>query len=200
MIITVRCENKEEVKDVLNLFKDAIVASTPKIKKDESDEPKPEAFRPKEGDICTYMEDGEPAAIFRFNGKEHNDEDGVRLLESELSLEYSGNLLQPYIIIRGEGQEVSAEDCRLATEEETKFFLDMTKTDKENSEWVPRKGDSYWTPSFDYDSGVFRSAGTSWEGKRMEVNTHRRGWSFRTKEEGQQLCDKLNEAIKNVKL
>ena len=202
MVITIVCENKNEVKKVLNLLKDAIAANIPGLTEDDSDEPEPEAFCPKKGDICTYTEcEDDPSAIFLFNGKEHINEDGIRMLESELSMEYSGNLLQPYIVIRGEGQEVPADDCRLATEQEMALFHEKTKVSaKEDEDWVPRKGDAYWTPSFEYDCGEFEPVKISWEGKSMEVYTHRRGWSFRSEEEFRKLCDKLNEAIKNVKL
>ena len=202
MVITIECENKDEVKKALNLFKDAIAAGIPGLTEDDSDEPGLEAFCPKEGDICTYTEcDDEPSAIFLFNGKEHVNEDGIRMLESELSVEYSGNLLQPYIVIRGEGQEVPADDCRLATEQETALFHEKVKsTDKKDEDWVPRKGDVYWAPSFEYDCGEFEPVKISWEGKSMEVYTHRRGWSSRCEEECRKLCDKLNEAIKNVNL
>lgn len=201
MVIAIKCENKDEVKKVLNLFKDVIAASLPGLTEDDSDEPEPEAFQPKEGDICTYIDCDEPAAIFLFNGKEHVNEDGIRMLESELSMEYSGNLLQPYIVIRGEGQEVPADDCRLATEHEIKLFQEKVKnTAKKEEDWVPRKGDAYWAPSFDYDYGEFKPVETSWEGKSMEVYTHRRGWSFRSEGECRNLCDKLNKAIKNVNL
>lgn len=200
MVITIECENKDEVKKVLNLLKDAISASLAGLTEDDTDEPEPEAFCPKEGDICTYLEYDEPSAIFLFNGKEHVNEDGIRILESELSVEYSGNLLQPYIVIRGEGQEVPADDCRLATEQETALFHEKVKnTETEKEDWVPRKGDAYWAPSFDYDCGEFEPVKISWEGKSMEVYTHRRGWSFRSEEKCRNLCDKLNEAIKNVK-
>lgn len=201
MVITIECENKDEVKKVLNIFKDAIAAGIPRLAEDDTDEPEPEAFCPKKGDICTYTEcEDDPSAIFLFNGKEHVNEDGIRMLESELSMEYSGNLLQPYIVIRGEGQEVSADDCRLATEHEIKIFQEKVKnTAKKEEDWMPRKGDAYWIPSFDYDYGEFKPVETSWEGISMEVYTHRRGWSFRSEEKCRKLCDKLNKAIRPCK-
>lgn len=172
MVITIECDDKDEVKKVLNLFKDAIAANLPRLAEDDADEPEPKAFQPNAGDICTYIDCDEPSAIFLFNGKEHINEDGIRMLESELSMEYSGNLLQPYIVIRGEGQEVSADDCRLATEQEAALFHEK----------------------------VNKPVETSWEGKSMEVYTHRRGWTFRPEEKCRKLCDKLNKAIKNVNL
>lgn len=201
MVITIECENKDKVKKALNFFKDAIAANIPGLTEDDSEEPEPKAFQPNVGDICTYTEcDDEPSAIFLFNGKEHVNEDGIRMLESELSMEYSGNLLQPYVVIRGEGQEVPADDCRLATEQEAALFHEKTKVPaKEEEDWVPRKGDVYWTSSFEYDCGEFKPAKISWEGESMEVYTHRRGWSFRSEEKCRKFCDKLNEAIKNIK-
>ena len=201
MVITIGCKNKDEVKKVLNIFKDAIAANLPGLTEDDADESEPKVFQPNAGDICTYIDCDEPAAIFLFNGKEHVNEDGIRMLESELSMEYSGNLLQPYIVIRGEGQEVPADDCRLATQQEAALFHEHVKsTDRKDEDWVPRKGDAYWTPSFDYDYGEFKPVKTSWEGKSMEVYTHKRRWTFRSEEKCRKLCDKLNEAIKNVNL
>ena len=201
MVITIECENKNEVKKALNLFKDAIAAGIPGLTEDDSDEPGLEAFCPKEGDICTYTEcDDEPSAVFLFNGKEHVNEDGIRMLESELSMEYSGNLLQPYIVIRGEGQEVSADDCRLATKEEIKLFHEKVKdTADKQDKW--NVGD--WVYVVGCDSGcnkTFYSVPVTYAETKTMENLVKRGWIFEKESECNVLCDKLNEAIKNVRL
>lgn len=201
--VIITCNSKEELRAIAEAVRGAIINGELAIEKDDSNEPEPKAFQPKEGDICTYIEcEDDPTAIFRFNGKEHVNEDGIRILESELSVEYSGNLLRPYIVIRGEGQEVPADDCRLATEEEINLFNEKVKECEKykNADWMPKKDETFWSPARDHFVGcVFVPGKVEWVGDELDHRLLKKGWVFRTKEECQPLCDKLNEAIENVK-
>lgn len=199
--MTITCNSKEELKAIAEAVKGAILKGAQHVEKDESDKPEPEAFQPKEGDICTCVVYDNIDAIFRYDGKTRTDGDGCVWLDGNPGLTCSEDLLKPYLVIYGEGAEYLRDDCRLATEEEIKLFNEKVKdATKEEEEWVLRKGDSYWTPSFEHGDGIFESVKAGWDGTSMEVCTKRRGWVFRTEEECQQLCDKLNEAIRNVKL
>jgi len=200
MEMTITCNSKEELKAIAEAVKGAILNGVQHVEKDESEEPESEVFQPNAGDICTYLECDEPAAIFLFNGKEHVNEDCIRMLESELSMEYSGNLLQPYIVIRGEGQEVPADDCRLATEQETTLFHESTKVSKDKqSKW--NVGD--WLYVVGCNAGcskVFYPVPVTYANTKTMEHLVKRGWVFGKESDCDALCDKLNEAIKNVKL
>lgn len=199
--ITITCDNKEQLNNVAEFIRNAIIKGE-LMTKDDSDEPEPKAFQPKEGDFCTCVVGDNIDAIFRYDGKTHTDEDGNVWLDGNLGLTWSGDLFKPYMVIYGEDAEYERDSCRLASEEEIKFFNAKVKEFEEykrDAAWVARKGDTYFTPSFDYEDGIFEPVKTTWEGKSMEVHTKQRGWTFRTEEECQPLCNKLNEAIKNVK-
>lgn len=200
--VTVICSSKEEMKAMIEAFKNMAAKAIESVEKDDSDQPEPKAFQPKEGDICACVFDEGIDSIFRYDGKSRTDEDGDVWLDGDLALALSEDVLKPYMIVYGEGSEHLRDRCRLANEEELTLFNAKVKEfegAKKDADWVARKGDVYYTPSFDHNDGTFESVREEWEGTRMEVSTKRRGWTSRTEEECQSLCDKLNEAIKNVK-
>ena len=76
---------------------------------------------------------------------------------------------------------------------------------KKEEKWIPKDGDEYFMPcyffaevakagfnsaSFRYDSVLYKDI--------KKWNEYKRGWIFKTKEECQSLCDKLNAAIATV--
>lgn len=115
----------------------------------------------------------------------------------------SEDLLKPYMIIYGEGAEYLRDCCRLANEEEINLFNAKVKEfneAKEDTIWRPEKDEEYWTPARDQFVGcVFAPGKVKWVGDDVDSRLLKKGWVFRTKEDCQPLCDKLNEAIKNVK-
>lgn len=98
---------------------------------------------------------------------------------------------------------------RPATEEEKKKLFDKLKEegyewDAEKKElvklkWSPKIGDIYFRPNF------YRCMFMCYEGKcrydtmRYIKDCVEKGWCFKTKEECQEFCDKLNQAIKGIK-
>lgn len=96
---------------------------------------------------------------------------------------------------------------RYATEEEKKKLLDKLKEggyewDSKRRklvdlEWKPKNNENYWSPSF-YDS-EFITRMYYWQDSRSGNKKLGKGWVFRTEEECQKLCEKLNEAINQVK-
>lgn len=100
---------------------------------------------------------------------------------------------------------------RPATEEEKKLLFDKLKEegyefDFEKKElvklkWKPKTGEIYYYPSMKPQKGRI----TSYPKKETNTELHfdkeiiNTGWVFKTKEECQKFCDKLNEVINSIK-
>lgn len=101
----------------------------------------------------------------------------------------------------------SATWVRYATEEEKKILFDKLKEegyefDFEKKElvklkWKPKLGDGYWR--VDYKNFKFFSAEWTWKNSTYEIDAYNNGYVFRTDEECQELCNRLNNAINSVK-
>ena len=201
--VTITCNSKEELKAIAEAVRGAIINGELAIEKDDSNEPEPKAFQPKEGDICTCVLDGNIDAIFRYNGKTRTDEDGDVWLDGNPGLTCSEDVLKPYLIIYGEDAEYFRDCCRLATEEEIKLFNEKVKECEKckDADWVPKEDETFWSPARAHFVGcVFVPGKVEWVGDELDHRLLKKGWVFRTKEECQPLCDKLNEAIDNIKL
>ena len=206
MELTVTCNTKEEFRKFVEDFGQFVSKDQKEVLDvlmKEQFEEKEEVFNPKKGDILlSYVgSDDWSNAIFRYDGGSHSDTDGDKWLHADVSLSYSGNLMKPYLIVRGEDQEYLAENCRFATEEERNLFYAKVggRPPKEEKE-------SPKTPSLVHvvgsDSGctnVFFPVPTILTESKMMENKVKKGWVFQTEEECQAVCDKLNEAIKNIK-
>lgn len=168
-----------------------------------SGDKKPEVFNPQKGDICTCVIEGNVDAIFRYDGKTRTDEDGMVWLDGDLGLTWSGDLFHPYMVIHGEDAEYHRDCCRLATEEEIALFRGKLKDD----ERAKAKGEKKWEVGdwvfiVGSDTGFckfFFPVYASYAETQIMENLVRREWVFDKKEDCEALCDKLNEAIKNVK-
>ena len=107
------------------------------------------------------------------------------------------------------GDSDSATWVRYATEEEKqKLFDALAKEGKAwDSErkavvelkWKPNVGDDYHFPSFTEKDGFTPYCNYSWCNSRFDKMLHNKGWVFRTKEECEAYCKKLNQAIEGVK-
>ena len=104
--------------------------------------------------------------------------------------------------------EDSVDYIRKATEEEKQLLLSkLHKIDKDWDEekkeivdwkWEPHEGEDVYYPLF--SCGEFISSKATWFDDDIDViNLKGKGYIFHTDEEATSLCDKLNEAIKNVK-
>ena len=98
-------------------------------------------------------------------------------------------------------------DIRPAAEEEKKLLFD--KIAEEGYEWLPeekklvkkkwkpKRGEMCFHPFCD---GVkFNPFKTDWAEEIFYFNLFDKGWVFRTKEECEQFCSKLNDAINQIK-
>ena len=168
-----------------------------------SGDKKPEVFNPQNGDICTCIIEDNVDAIFRYSGKTRTDEDGTVWLDGDLSLTWSGDLFNPYLIIHGEGAECLLDKCRPATEEEIALFRGKVNEyesakNKEEKKW--NAGD--WVYVVGSETGcskVFYPVPVTYACTRSMENLELRGWVFDKNSDCQAVCDKLNEAIKNLK-
>ena len=199
--IELACADKQSYDKLKELL--AALPGVESLVEEPDDDKEPEAFQPKEGDICTCIIEDNVDAIFRYDGKTRTDEEGGVWLDGDLGLTWSGDLFHPYMVIHGEDAEYDRDCCRLATEEEIALFREKMKefesAQNANGKWIPAKDDNYWSPDFDEEFGTFAPTELTWYEDGVDLQTHSRGWVFRTKEEAQALCNKLNEAIKSVK-
>ena len=100
-------------------------------------------------------------------------------------------------------------EARLATEEEKQKLFDKLakegyKWDAEKKElvklkWKPKCEEEYFTPVFTH-TDTFHAALCIWEDLPFDTNIYNKKWCFKTKEECQAFCDRLNDAINSVKL
>lgn len=103
----------------------------------------------------------------------------------------------------------AATDVRYATEEEKqKLFDALAKEGKTwdaekkavvELKWKPNVGDDYHFPSFTEKDGFTHCCNYSWCNSRFDKMLHNKGWVFRTKEECEAYCERLNQAIEGVK-
>lgn len=97
---------------------------------------------------------------------------------------------------------------RPATEEEKKKLFDKLKEEgyewkadtKElvKLKWKPKYNEDYWCPSWLYSDGVIPFP-AQWSNSKADNIYQNKGWVFRTEEECEQFCKKLNKAIEGVK-
>lgn len=103
----------------------------------------------------------------------------------------------------------SATWVRYATEEEKKKLFDKLaeegfewKADTKELaklKWKPKIGETYYRPKLLYCEFVCYSGITDYN-NMVYIKYHiNKGWVFRTKEECEQLCKRLNEAIEGIK-
>jgi hypothetical protein len=209
MDLTMTFDNKEALKEFIDNFGKAIAKEQAEALKDLykeqfETEKKLKVFQPQKGDICTCIIEDSVDAIFRYSGKTRTDEDGTVWLDGDLGLTWSGDLFKPYLIIHGEDSEYHRGCCRPATEKEIALFRNKVKEyesakGKEGKKW--NVGD--WVYVVGSETGcskVFYAVPVTYADTKTMENLVRRGWVFDKESDCQAVCDKLNEAIKNVKL
>lgn len=157
--------------------------------------PKVEKFEPKDGDVVFVKGALEHILIYKEE-KSENIVGYADLVDSILSNVSSHAVCKANVV-----------DLRPATEEEKKKLFDKLKEeglawDAEKRElvklkWKPVIGEVYFRIGFvDHE---FRYADWNWKNSIYEIKSYERGWCFKTKEECQKLCDKLNQTIEGIK-
>lgn len=159
--------------------------------------PKVEKFEPKDGDIVTYM-NGDKATIYVFAG-------GYKY-NTSFYVAYSGLHNKVYKTLNGH-LDRNRDDIRPATEEEKKelfsklaeegWEFDFEEKKLVKLKWKPKGNELYFTPDFFYS--WFTHGECRWDNDRADNARYNNGWVFRTKEECQEFCNRLNDAINSVK-
>ena len=98
---------------------------------------------------------------------------------------------------------------RPATEEEKQKLFDKLKEegyewDAEKKElvklkWKPKIGEIYYRPDFQHCEFICYSGKTDYNKIIYIIDHINKGWVFRTKEECQEFCNRLNDAINSIK-
>lgn len=155
---------------------------------------KVEKFEPKDGDVCKGIN-----CVFLF--KELTVENYV--IYYCCHSRGGGWTLHPST---GTGH---IDNIRLATEEEKQKFFDKLKEegyewDAEKKEvvkikWKPKVGDTYFRPDFNRCMFMCYEGKCRYDTMRYIKDCVEKGWCFKAKEECQEFCNRLNDAINQVK-
>lgn len=160
--------------------------------------PKEVKYEPKDGDIVTYM-NGDNATIYVFAG-------GYKY-NTSFYVAYSGIHNKVYKTLNGH-LDRNRDDIRPATEEEKKKLFDKLaeegyEFDFENKEliklkWKPKEGEQIWLPIYYAAPTSFSPISTFFDNER-DMMLLDKGWCFKTEKECQEFCNRLNDAINQVK-
>ena len=161
--------------------------------------PKVEKFEPKDGDVVTVTNEtgGNYTCFFKdcVNGDVYS----------------YGGLNNLYNMLFEIGLVCCSKKLKTihpATEEEKKLLFNKLKEegyewDAEKKKvvkikWKPVLGEVYFRIEFvDHE---FRYADWNWKNSTYEIKAYEGGWCFKTKEKCQEFCNRLNDAINQVKL
>ena len=102
----------------------------------------------------------------------------------------------------------SATCVRYATEEEKQKLFDALAKDGKtwdaekkavvDLKWKPKEGEKYFAPKFTYGE-AFHVCEYLYQNIICVTNIYSKGWCFKTREECEAFCKRLNEVIKEVK-
>ncbi|MBO5854916.1 MAG: hypothetical protein J6Q61_09295 [Bacteroidales bacterium] len=156
----------------------------------------------KDGDVVVYHY-GEDATTIAILQGEVDTISKYLYIEDYVSLDSVEGLLL------NSNYTDAATDVRYATEEEKqKLFDALAKEGKAwdaekkkvvELKWKPKDGEKYYYPYFDVREYDFIIQYAAWSGIYSEENGYKKGWVFRTKEECEAYCERLNQAIMEVK-
>jgi hypothetical protein len=159
--------------------------------------PKEMKFEPKDGDIVYVKASCDNIIIY----KENVSDIGRYVNLSDYIYLYTGD--------NTVCSKDSVKEIRYATEEEKKLLFDKLKEegyefDFEKKElvklkWKPKEGEDFWFPLYYTFPSEFKPI-TSLLNAGRDKEILDKGWCFNTKEECQEFCNRLNDAINSVKL
>lgn len=161
--------------------------------------PKKEKFVPKDGDVIVSGGDVRYVAIFKA-------------MKNEYSFYYYALL-----VLREETKLLLNNwagfmDTRPATEEEKNllfdklaekgFAWDADKKELIKLKWKPDVGQHFYYPEYDNGVCVFiiKAYTYAFKDQIERDKAIAKGWCFKTSKECQEFCDRLNQAIENIKL
>lgn len=181
-IMEVKIKNGEEMIDATIEMVDGVMVVSPKVEK----------FEPKDGDVV--FSGSSLISIFKEMTSDTSLAAYAALSKGELKEEF---------------EFWSASNVRPATEEEKKLLFDKLKEegfewDAEKKEvvklkWKPKVGDTYYRPDFNRCMFMCYEGRCRYDTMRYIKDFIEKGWCFKTKEECQEFCNRLNNAINQVK-
>lgn len=158
-----------------------------------------EKFEPNDGDVCASL-----SCIYIFKTTRLSNNKKEQAVVYYCCYHINDDTLFPKEDV---GVGYISRNNRYATEEEKKLLFD--KIDQEGYEWLaderelvkkkwkPKNGDFFYFPlfsegfdKFKVESKIFISG---------SLSSFDKGWHFKTEEECQQLCNRLNQAINSIK-
>ena len=156
----------------------------------------------KDGDVVVYCY-GEDATTIAVLQGEVDTISKYLFIEDYVSLDSVEGLLLD------SNYTDAATDVRYATEGEKQELFDaLSKEGKAwdaekkavvQFKWKPYIGEIYYYPMFKYCSHLFKSYDCIWSDLSSDNDIYNKGWCFKTREECESYCKKLNEAIMEVK-
>lgn len=199
--------------EMMEIVKDALILYGYKDAPKEEPQPSSEDFY-KDGDFCVCSKGVKEMRVFINKGPLSKWATSYgRNIKSYAHLERNNILAIPYTVeVKCSGYFIPGDsEVRLATPEEKRLLLDeMAKVGYRWDEdikivvknyWKPEMGETYYIPyccrgvlatPYTYRSSV-------WAGNQFDLESYENGYVFQTKEECDTFCQKLNEAIQNVK-
>ena len=187
-IMGVKIKNGEEMIDAAIEMVDGVMVVSPKVVK----------FEPKDGDILFIKSSCDNIIIYK-----ESDYGICRYVNfSDNRYLYTDNT----IVCDKDDVKV----IRPATEEEKKklfdkleeegFEWDAEKKEVVKLKWKPKVGDTYYRPDFNRCMFMCYEGRCRYDTMRYIKDCIEKGWCFKTKEECQEFCNRLNDAINSVKL
>ena len=169
---------------------------------------------PKEEKVdITKFKDGD---VITFGYSEHGGFQWTAILQGEIERIADNMFIGDYCSLDCKGEFLdfnsnsdSATWVRYATEEEKKklfdkfaeegYEFDFEKKELIKLKWKPKMNELYYLPRFDLYAIRFLIDYTKWSDNDEDEDVYDNGWVFRTKEECQEFCNRLNDAINQVK-
>lgn len=159
--------------------------------------PKVEKFEPKDGDILFIESSCDNIIIYK---------------ESDYGICRYVNFYDNRCLYTDNTTVCDKDDVKVirpATEEEKKLLFDKLKEegyewDAEKKEvvklkWKPKVGDTYYRPDFNRCMFMCYERRCRYDTMRYIKDCIEKGWCFKTKEECQEFCNRLNNTINQVK-
>lgn len=181
---------------------------------DSEDRTELEPFMPKRGDVCALLDEdnGAVISIFIATGKVEKNIHGWNDLLSFVAIEPVCNLFNSIRIVTDKEELYHYQGgCRPATSEEIDLLLKVLKGEEYSwdpigckllkNKYAPKMGDCYFSPIVDIAAeSPFAAIRCEWHGLNYDMDLFKKGWVFRTKEEAQALCDKLNKSVEGIEV
>lgn len=165
---------------------------------DEDIETEIKANIPEKGELYTFVgEDGTIDSIFEASGKCNVDKDGLCFWQGVKSVSWSGDLFKPIKVFKDVNLEFLAEQCRPSTPKEIELYKGYVCNERKMED--PKMGEVYYIPLRNFEKDLmFYPERHIYNGDNYDEMYIKLKYMCKTEEQCQELCDKLNEAIKNI--